>query len=162
MRGLIEENNMEVRALQIKEIKEALELCKEVREHHRAFLNGYFTELDEDSERNALMNMLESERDCILVAVQDNHIVGLIQTEWKVSPHLEKSQVAYIHNLVVSKKCQGQGVGHQLMDALMTRCKKRGIEEIKLGVFNENKSAYAFYEHYGFKPLEQKMNLMVK
>lgn len=153
---------MEVRDLQIKDIKEALELCNEVREHHRAFLNGYFKKLDDDFERDALLNMINSEQDCVLVAVQDNHIVGLIQTEWKVTPCLEKSQVAYIHNLVVSKKCQGQGVGHQLMDALMTSCKKRGIEEIKLGVFNENKSAYAFYEHYGFKPLEQKMNLMVK
>lgn len=48
------------------------------------------------------------------------------------------------------------------MNEFFDECKKNEIDEIKLGVFNDNKSAYDFYLNPGFVPQEQKMSLMLK
>lgn len=42
---------------------------------------------------------------------------------------------------------------------ILELCQERDTKEIRLGVYNQNEIAYKFYEHYGFKALEQKMVL---
>ena len=48
-----------------------------------------------------------------------------------------------------------------IMYAFFELCQERDIKEIRLGVYNQNEIAYKFYENYGFKPLEQKMVLIL-
>lgn len=153
---------MKIRKLQEADIRQALELCDEAREHHREVLGGYFAPIDEAFEMQELLRMIEDEKLLCLVAEDEKNLLGLLVAEWKTSPFLENPKVAHIHNFVVSKASRGQGVGHLLMDEFMLECRKRGADEIKLGVFNANEVAYRFYENYGFKPLEQRMNLKLK
>lgn len=153
---------MKIRKLALKDVEEALLLCDEAREHHREVLGGYFAPLDNEFERQELLRMTEDEKLFCLVAEDEGKLFGLLVAEWKMSPFLEKPRVAHIHNFIVSKASRGQGVGHLLMDEFILECRKRGADEIKLGVFNANEVAYRFYENYGFKPLEQRMNLKLK
>ena len=70
--------------------------------------------------------------------------------------------MANIANFGVDKKSRRLGVGKKLMDAFYKICQENNVDEIKLGVYNKNISAYRFYEKYGFEPLEQRMHLKVK
>lgn len=86
----------------------------------------------------------------------------MILGESKNNPWLEKPKVVVIHNFGVRKSLRGRGIGKMLMDAFYRECQNRGIQEIKFGVFNNNKAAYYFYICYGFEPQEQKISMMVK
>lgn len=153
---------MIIRKINSSDTEQALELCREAREHHREILGGYFKPLDDDFERQDLSSMPENEKLLGLVAEDDGKLCGLLVAEWRSAPFLEKPDIGYVHNFVTAKVCRGKGVGHKLMDAFMAECRKRGVNEIKLGVFNANQTAYRFYEHYGFVAQEQKMSLKVK
>lgn len=152
---------MIIRKIKSTDAKAALELCREAREHHREILGGYFAPLDDDFELAELKAMPDNEKLIGLVAEDAGKLCGLLVAEWRTAVFLEKPEIGYIHNFVTAKSSRGKGIGRSLMDAFTTECKKRGVDEIKLGVFNANETAYRFYEHYGFVPQEQKMSLKV-
>ena len=77
-------------------------------------------------------------------------------------PYLENPIICNIGTLGVIQEYRKQGIGKMLMNEFLTFCKENGIQEVKLGVFNDNKIAYKFYEDYGFKPQEQEMSLKFK
>ena len=104
---------------------------------------------------------LENGNMIALVAENNSKICGYLLAERKFSPYLEEPNVVHIANLGVKKEIRGQGIGKKLMDALLQKCEEDKIDEIRLGVFNKNISAYKFYEQYGFKPFEQRMNLRI-
>lgn len=153
---------MNIKDFKPEDLKPVLKLCDEVREHHRQILGGYFMPQDDDMEGAQVMGAFESGKAVMLVAEEAGLAVGFLLAEKKNSPWLEAPRTAVIHNLVVTEKCRGGGIGQKLMDVFYRRCQEAGIQEIKLGVFNKNKAAYHFYEKYGFEPLEQKMSLRVK
>lgn len=153
---------IKIRKFEEHDLKEVLELCNEVREHHREILHGYFTPQDNELEQQGFLSSLTSDKDIALVAVEDNEIKGLLLAEKRFSPFLEQPRIGYIHNFGVFKKHRHQGIGQLLMQAFLEECKACNISEIKLGVFNANQSAYAFYEDFGFTPQEQKMSLHLK
>lgn len=150
---------IQIRKFKSADLKQVLELCREIRNHHRDFLQGYFLPQDDALEGQAFLDSLlpESKRRA-LVADEDGVIKGLLLSEDRIQPFLEKPHIGYIHNFGVLKNCRGQGIAQQLMKAFCDDCRQRGIEEIKLGVFNANTNAYKFYEKFGFVPQEQKMS----
>lgn len=151
-----------IRKFESKDIEQLLVLCDEIREHHRELLGGYFLPQDNEFEENNLTSLLVDDKAIVLVAVDDAGVEGLLLAEKRVAPYLEMPKIGYIHNFGVFKKARGKGIARLLMDAFYVECKKLGIQEIKLGVFNKNKIAYDFYEKYGFDAQEQKMSLRVK
>lgn len=154
---------MEIRKFREADLPQVLQLCNEVREHHRRILNGYFIKQNDDFEKTGFLESLEANGKMLaLLAVEENLIKGLLLAEIKHSPHLEKPEIGFVHNFVVGENFRGQGIGRKLMQAFMADCRNRGIQEVKLGVFNANRGAYKFYEDFGFVPQEQKMSLMLK
>ena len=69
---------------------------------------------------------------------------------------------AHIGNFGVTKSKRHQGIGKMLMDSFMEICRSKEIDEVRLGVFNKNVGSHKFYEQYGFKPFEQRMQIMLK
>lgn len=153
---------MQIRKIVSADLPQLLELAREVREHHREVLNGYFTPQDDNMEARCIAAWAENESNICLTAEENGKVSGMILGECKNNPWLEKPKVVVIHNFGVRKSLRSRGIGKMLMDAFYRECQNRGIQEIKFGVFNNNKAAYDFYIRYGFEPQEQKMSMMVK
>lgn len=153
---------IKVRKINDNDVTNLLALASEVREHHREILNGYFVPQDDEIEANCIKKWVNDDCNICLLAEEDREIKGFILGEAKTNVALEKSRIITIHNFGVLKNLRGSGIGKQLMQSFYQECQAKGIQEIKLGVFNKNKSSYAFYEKFGFEPQEQKMSLMVK
>ena len=153
---------IEIRKFKEDDLSQVLELCNEVREHHRELLEGYFTKQDDNEEKAPFLESLVNNKILAWVAVAGNQIEGLLLADKKVSPHLEKPRIAHICNIGVRKSSRSKGIGRLLMDRFYKYCQDNDIQEIKLGVFNKNTIAYNFYEKFGFEPQEQKMSLMIK
>lgn len=151
-----------IRQIMSEDVKRLLKLASEVREHHRQILNGYFKPQDDDIEASCIKNWVEDDKNICLLAEDGGEIKGFILGEAKINVALEKPRIIMIHNFVVAEKLRGQGIGKQLMQRFYQECQAKEIQEIKLGVFNKNKSAYSFYENFGFEDQEQKMSLKVK
>ncbi len=152
---------MIVRNFAKEDLSQVLELCRDVRRHHIDILGGYFTEQNDELEQLGFLQSLENENTIALVATYNDEVCGYLLAEKKLSPYLEKPNVVHIINFGVKREIRGQGIGKELMDMLKKKCEEDKVDEIRLGVFNKNVSAYTFYEKYGFKPFEQRMNLQI-
>ncbi|MBQ8346257.1 MAG: GNAT family N-acetyltransferase [Alphaproteobacteria bacterium] len=150
---------MIIRKFEKKDLAQVLELCREVRQHHIDLLNGYFTEHNDAFEQSVFLESLESDNIIAFVAAENNNIIGYLLGEFKEAPYLVNPKVAYVSNFGISQNNRHKGIGRKLMDAFYQLCKENNIDEIRLGVYNQNTGAYRFYENYGFKPLEQMMVL---
>lgn len=151
---------MMIRLLDESDIPSVLEICREIREHHRRVLGGYFKSIDEDYERSSLVKALDDENSPVYVAeVGNGKIAGMVQAAFEVRPYLERESFCHIGGLGVLPEYRRQGVAKALMDRVFEACRARKITEVTLGVFNRNTGAYKFYEELGFLPLEQKMKL---
>lgn len=154
--------SIKIRSFTEKDVDQAVELCHEIREYHRKILNGYFTPINRDFERNALLSTIGSDRAFAIVAVDGDKLLGLLIAHKKNAPYLENPIICNIGTLGVIQKYRKQGIGKMLMNEFLIFCQENGIQEVKLGVFNDNKVAQQFYEDYGFKPQEQEMSLKLK
>lgn len=150
---------MKIRKFAKEDLPEVLELCREVRQHHIDVLNGYFKEQNDEFEQMPFLESLENGKIVAFVAEEDNKVVGYLLGEFKNAPYLVHPDIAHISNFGVSKNHRSKGIGKALMNVFYELCKENKICEIRLGVYNQNISAYKFYENYGFEPLEQRMVL---
>lgn len=57
---------------------------------------------------------------------------------------------AHMH-IDIKPEAQRQGMGHQLVDALVARLKELGVKGLHLGVSEKNEKGVNFYRKYGFK-----------
>jgi len=149
---------MKIRNFVNEDLPQVLELCREVRQHHIDILDGYFTEQNDEFEKLGFLESVENSKIVALIAEDKHKVVGYLLGEFKNLPYLVNPNVAHISNFGVCKNMRHQGIGKQLMDRFFELCRENNVEEIRLGVYNKNVSAYRFYEKYGFKPTEQKMS----
>ena len=115
--------------------------------------------LDDEMEKIGFLETLITDKSIALVAEEQGIIYGYLLAEEKNSPYLMCPQVAHISNFGVKESFRHQGIGKMLMDAFYEYCNQKGINEIRLGVFNLNQDAYSFYQKYGFEAFEQRMHL---
>lgn len=77
---------IKIRNLEEKDVVQAVELCNEIREHHRKILNGYFAPINRDFEKNALLSTIGSDNAFAVVAVDGDKVVGLLIANKKMLP----------------------------------------------------------------------------
>ena len=63
----------------------------------------------------------------------------------------DATRVGHITSIHVLPQLRGFGFGRALMDHVLDEFARRGFAEVTLWVLQENKSARAFYERYGFR-----------
>lgn len=84
----------------------------------------------------------------ILLADQDGQVVGLIS--YSIRPDLyHAADCCLIQELVVDEAYRSQGIGGQLLEALLSRMQSRGVVEVSLGVGSDNVDAIRFYQAHG-------------
>ena len=94
-------------------------------------------------------DLLEEKREAFLVAVVDNQIVGFAHLD-SCSPRkkmLHRCEIA----MGVKKDYRNKGVGHCLMDALLSLAKDADYEQVELNVIEDNVIGVSLYKSHGFK-----------
>lgn len=88
-----------------------------------------------------------------LVCERGGHIAGYSYA------HLWKERAAYAHTfettIYVASECQCQGIGTELMRALIAACQKQGARALIACITDGNKPSVAMHAMLGFKQVSQ-------
>jgi ribosomal protein S18 acetylase RimI-like enzyme len=80
----------------------------------------------------------------------DGNIVGFISVVYYRSV-FHRMGTALINELVVDVAHRGRGIGQTLLRRSIDEAKKRGMDELEVGVVKENTGAQRFYKQNGFE-----------
>jgi ribosomal protein S18 acetylase RimI-like enzyme len=96
------------------------------------------------------------EEDTILVAEQDDRLVGFIQigVAWPETDDDDFSpEDAELRRVYVLAEFQSQGIGRMLIDAAFKEPRFATARDIYLDVWEDNRRAQKLYESYGFRTI---------
>lgn len=95
--------------------------------------------------------LIKSEDAEVVVAILGDKVIGsgYVKIE-KSKSYLTHDYHGYIGFMFVKEEHRGRGINQGLTEELLIWAKSRGIEEIKLEVYDENASAVRAYEKAGF------------
>jgi GNAT superfamily N-acetyltransferase len=132
---------MKIRKPNLEDSLEISNLCIEL---------GYSsTELEIREKLKALEN---SESDSVLVAVDNNIVIGWIHTI--KTTRLESSTFAEIVGLIVSKNYRNKGIGKALVAEAEKWSKENGCLKIRVRCRTERVDAHRFYERENYQVLK--------
>ncbi len=100
----------------------------------------------------------------VVVAVSGAEIIGSGYARIEDAKiYLKHPKHAYLGFMYVKPEHRGKGVNKMVIDALQQWAIARGITELRLDVYNDNKPAVSAYEKIGFSKLlvEMRMELPV-
>lgn len=108
-----------------------------------------------------LMTLIGDDERPIFVAVDEDDIVlgyafCIYETVAKIG-NLKDMKTLYIDDLCVDENVRGKHIGTKLFEYVKMVAKEKNCYRITLNVWNLNKSAMAFYEKCGLKPLKVTM-----
>ncbi|SES88530.1 GNAT family N-acetyltransferase [Paenibacillus sp. NFR01] len=88
-----------------------------------------------------LIDIITGEKSDILLIEIDNNIIGFSLLQEKETPDiscLQKKKFVYILDFVISEAYRSSGYGSLLMESSKDWGKKRGLDFLRLSVFEEN------------------------
>ena len=103
----------------------------------------------EEQEKEFICNILEDNDQDWFVAEYDGKVVG--QCSVGLIRKTERCRHRAEVTFVILKKYCGIGIGGKLMQQCISWCKDKNVTQIELSVVEDNKSAIAMYEAFGFK-----------
>lgn len=106
-------------------------------------------ELHPDELIKVIQRGLDSETDTLFCAECNGKAVGfssyaLMNNFW------QEGYIAYIHELIVDAGFRGQGVGSQLLAAVVADARMKGCKKVELDSAFHRGNAHKFYENRGF------------
>lgn len=142
---------VEIRRVNIKDAEGILEYCKIVGgETDNLLFGSEGLGFSVETERTIIENIAAKEKDIMLVAMDEDNIVGIGNIIGNGRMRIEHQARLAIS---VRKDYWGQGVGSRIMQSLIDFAKERSIEVITLEVYHANESAIKLYEKFGFKEI---------
>ena len=142
---------MIIRIATKEDIKDLQSLYYELENDAVTFQPEHFVHGERNEEFFSII--FNSENQDILVAEQDNKIVGfahVVILEQKKVPCLIPERVIYLQDLDVSEELRSQGIGAKLIEACKDYGKKKGADFMRTQVFPQNERGMKFYERAGF------------
>ncbi|MDE1975656.1 MAG: ribosomal protein S18-alanine N-acetyltransferase [Elusimicrobia bacterium] len=79
------------------------------------------------------------------VVLEENGAVAGYAGLWEIPPEGQVTTIA------VAPESSGRGLGRRLLNALLGRCRERGLSSVTLEVSAKNPAAIALYESSGFR-----------
>ena len=89
--------------------------------------------------------------ECRLIAEINEEVIGWAALS-AVSSRAVYAGVCEV-SLYISNSAQGQGVGKQLLQQLITESEKHGIWTLQAGIFPENEASIRVHEKCGFRTI---------
>jgi GNAT superfamily N-acetyltransferase len=100
----------------------------------------------------------------VLIAEADGKIVGVLSASWQRAIHVP-GIYATIQDLWVDEAWRSRGVGAELVEAIASQARARGVSRLEVGLPRETFAAIAstesFYERNGFEPLGPRMRRLL-
>ena len=99
-----------------------------------------------------LKNLVEDEGVMVVVAESDGQIIGSgYAREADARSYLDHRKYAYLGFMFTAAQYRGIGVNQAIIDELASWALSRGLNELRLTVYDENTPAIKAYEKAGFK-----------
>jgi GNAT superfamily N-acetyltransferase len=96
----------------------------------------------------------------VVVACNGNNVVGSGSAIVKEGNNYNTySQYAFLGFMFVEPTHRGQGINSMIIDHLVAWSRARGLQEIRLHVYDENATAIRAYERVGFRKILTEMRL---
>ncbi len=115
-----------------------------------------------EAEVRALLD--DPEGNSVLSAEADERIVGLLSASWQRAIHVP-GVYATIQDLWVDEDWRSRGVGAELVEAIASQARARGVGRLEVGLPRETFAAIAstesFYRRNGFEPLGPRMRRLL-
>jgi GNAT superfamily N-acetyltransferase len=115
-----------------------------------------------EAEVNALLD--DPEGGSVLVAEADGRIVGVLSASWQRAIHVP-GVYATIQDLWVDGEWRSRGVGAELVEAIASQARRRGVSRLEVGLPRETFAAIAstesFYGRNGFEHLGPRMRRLL-
>ena len=109
-----------------------------------------------------LKKMIDSDEAEVLVAEIDGVLVGSGHARIREGETYNKfNKYAFFGFMYSSPDYRGKGINKLIMEGLFQWAKERGLDEIRLQVYDENAPAIRAYEKVGFKKILTTMRLRV-
>jgi GNAT superfamily N-acetyltransferase len=150
---------MKIRKARLKDIPEVTKLWRKLCEYEDSFKSiREFTPLVKGANKvfqDDITKKIRSKNVIVLVAVEDDKVVGYTYTFIKEGDTLYKSDVnlAEISDIYVKEGYRGRGISSQLMEETMKWLKKKGVKYVEVFAVAPNKTAGNIYKKWGFKEL---------
>jgi len=100
----------------------------------------------------------------VLIAEADGRIVGVLSASWQRAIHVP-GVYATIQDLWVDEGWRSRGVGAELVEAVASQARARGVGRLEVGLPRETFAAIAstqsFYERSGFEHLGPRMRRLL-
>jgi ribosomal protein S18 acetylase RimI-like enzyme len=102
--------------------------------------------------REYLTGLLTAENTSVLVALDENKVVGyVIAGIRKSSPAFKRERYGHIEEMAVTAPYRRKGVGSKLLEAVMAWFCSEKLDMVELSVAARNPAGYAFWKKHGFK-----------
>lgn len=115
-----------------------------------------------EAETRALLE--DPEGGSVLIAEADGKIVGVLSASWQRAIHVP-GVYATIQDLWVDEDWRSRGVGAELVEAIASQARARGVGRLEVGLPRETFAAIAstesFYRRNGFEPLGPRMRRLL-
>lgn len=87
----------------------------------------------------------------LLVAEQGGAVVGTFQLSFLPGLSYRGAWRGQIEAVRIASPLRGQGLGQQMVEWAIERCRERGCRMVQLTTHNTRERAHAFYERLGFE-----------
>jgi GNAT superfamily N-acetyltransferase len=115
-----------------------------------------------ESEVKALLD--DPEGGSLLVAEAEGRLVGMLSASWQRALHVP-GVYATIQDLWVDQDWRSRGVGAELVEAIASQARSRGVSRLEVGLPRETFAAIAstesFYRRNGFEHLGPRMRRLL-
>lgn len=111
-----------------------------------------------------IKSTIESERGDILIAKENNQILGFALVQEQTTPPYHCfifHRYAYLMDLVVDPNQRGKGIGKALLNEVKNWAKIRKLEYVELSVLTQNKTAMELYEKMEFMECSRVMRMIL-
>jgi GNAT superfamily N-acetyltransferase len=100
----------------------------------------------------------------VLIAEADGRIVGVLTASWQRAIHVP-GVYATVQDLWVDEAWRSRGVGAELVEAIASQARTRGVSRLEVGLPRETFAAIAstesFYRRNGFEPLGPRLRRLL-
>jgi GNAT superfamily N-acetyltransferase len=100
----------------------------------------------------------------VLIAEADGKIVGVLTASWQRAIHVP-GVYATVQDLWVDEDWRSRGVGAELVEAIASQARTRGVSRLEVGLPRETFAAIAstesFYKRNGFEHLGPRMRRLL-
>lgn len=115
-----------------------------------------------ETEVRALLD--DPEGGSVLIAEADGDVVGMLSASWQRAIHVP-GIYATIQDLWVDEAWRSRGVGAELVEAIASQARGRGVSRLEVGLPRETFAAIAstesFYRRNGFEHLGPRMRRLL-